>query len=217
MTSINTRLVLECLPIPSTQAVSSTRPPKDESTPPWPSNGKAKQQPWVAPKPIKRPEQRVVIDMANRKPPKPSLVQRTQASSSHLPSSEPRQPCLVVSKPVSSIRPATVKRPNLKVIVNGDTTSITARSRIAPKPANDEVERSCSVLTTRELSQNSSSAKAQPTKKPEPHSQAMGNIGYSAECPEDSSERPFEWPRTSQWLANEQGQASILPGGMGEE
>jgi hypothetical protein len=69
----------------------------------------------------------------------------------------------------------------------------------------------------REPSQDNMFPKAQPTKKPELHSQATENARCLTERPEDSSEHLFECPKTSRWPANEQGQASILPGETGEE
>jgi hypothetical protein len=65
-----------------------------------------------------------------------------------------------------------------------------------------------SASTIHVLSQFSLPLKAQPMKKPGPFGQAMENTGCSTECPKDSSERPFECPKT--------GRDSIPPGEVRE-
>jgi hypothetical protein len=261
--SISARLVSKSLPVSSMQTVSS-HPPKGEAMPPRPSDGKAKQQPRVAPKPVKQLKQRVAIDVAGQKLLKSLLAQQTQPSPDRPANDESKQPRLVVPKPVSSVQPAIISRPKMKSPANNksmpsvrDTSKTVVNSKtgeivhshsvstihVPPKWPSSLPGRKGSIESTVTIhcpkgedkgpskgmpiqypdnavhgpSQNNPLPEARPTKESEPHDQAVGNAGYSAECPKDSSECLFECTKTSQWLASKLGQASILPGEVGEE
>jgi hypothetical protein len=124
-----TRSLLRSLPASSIQD-RPARPPS--------SNHKPLPLPVVA-RPVEQPKEIGFIAKGpanvvpcSPKMPKPLPDWQMRASSSRPPGNEPRQPHMVVPKPISSIQATTTKWPRSKAAINGDRACTSDHPHIAP-------------------------------------------------------------------------------------